>query len=609
MPDYSEDLINSESAVTLHGLFAKRCQRSPERSAYIQYDNQQNQWQHYSWRAVATRVAQLQQTLQQLPLETGDRVAISLKNGCDWIVFEQAALGLGLVVIPLYTDDRPENIAYIIEDAGVKCLLLQDAARWRRIQPTLKEETALQWVYLHHGSAEESEESKERGGTEVRLLPQQPSASDAPLITREIDGHTLATIVYTSGTTGRPKGVMLSHHNILSIAHAALTMVDVYREDRFLSFLPISHTLERTAGYYLPMMSGSTVGFSRSVAQLADDMAALQPTVMVVVPRIFERIYSKLQAQLQQGSLTKRLIFNYAVSVGWQHFEYQQKRRHWHPRLLLQPLLHRLVGEKVLARFGGRLRLAVSGGAPLGQQIARTFIGLGIPLLQGYGLTETSPVVSVNLPDRNDPQSVGVPLRGVEVRIGKRDELLIKGPGVMLGYWNNHAATAKMVDNHGWLHSGDQARIENGHIYITGRIKDILVLSNGEKIPPGDIELAIANDALVEQVLVIGEGQPFLAALVVLNAENWPAFAQRAGLDPMSAENLHHKTIHSQIINHIRQQLHGFPAYAKIRKVALTLEPWTVDNGMLTPTLKVKRQQVLSHFAKEVAAIYDEVSN
>jgi long-chain acyl-CoA synthetase len=400
---------------------------------------------------------------------------------------------------------------------------------------------------------------------------------------------------------------MLSHSNILSIAHAGLTTYDVYPDDTFLSFLPLSHTFERTVGYYVPMMSGATVAYARSITQLADDLQQVCPTVMVAVPRIFERFHARIQQQLEKKSVLARGLFRLTVTTGWWRFESQQGRGNALSGLLatpLWPLLDRLVAQKVRARMGGQLRIAVSGGAALPFAVARTMIGLGLTITQGYGLTETSPVISGNPLEDNDPTSVGVPLRGVELRIGDNDELLVKTPGMMLGYWNNHTATAEMIDADGWLHTGDQARIENNHIYITGRIKDILVLSNGEKIPPGDMEAAISTDPLIEQVMVVGEGKPFLSAVAVLNGEEWIKLANQQVIDPYKHDNLKDPRIQSQVIARIRKCLQAFPSYAKIRRVLLSLEPWTVDNGLLTPTLKVKRNKVLELHAKAIQDLY-----
>ncbi|MEJ2592165.1 MAG: AMP-binding protein, partial [Candidatus Thiodiazotropha sp.] len=392
-----------------------------------------------------------------------------------------------------------------------------------------------------------------------------------------------------------------------SISHASLTVIDCYTEDSFLSFLPLSHTLERTGGYYLPMMAGASVGFARSIPQLAEDLQTLRPTVIIAVPRIFERVYARVQEQLKNKSPYARMLFRLALEVGFKEFEHRMGRRGWFPGLLIHPLLRRLVSGKILDKLGGQLRVAVSGGAAISPEIARVFLGLGLPMLQGYGLTETSPVISVNPLENIKPESVGIPLRGVSVKVGENNELLVKTPGMMLGYWNNHAATAEMIDPDGWLHTGDQASIdEDGHIHITGRIKDILVLSNGEKIPPSDMEMAIALDPLVDQVLVVGEGKSYLGAIVVLNPDLWNGMAMEYDLDPSAEESLRDERIEGEVLKRIRSQLKDFPGYAKIRRVALLLEPWTIDNGMLTPTLKIKRQKVLEHCHDAFASLYDD---
>ena len=354
-------------------------------------------------------------------------------------------------------------------------------------------------------------------------------------------------------------------------------------------------------------MTGSKVSYARSVSQLADDLKSVRPTILIAVPRIFERVYTRLGEQLQKQGGIASALFSLAVDTGWRRFGYQQGRRRWSLRLLLWPVLERLVARKVLDRLGGRLRIAVSGGAALCEDVARVFIGLGLPIVQGYGLTETSPVVTVNPLEANVPASVGLPIRNVQVRIGADRELLVNGPGVMLGYWNDHKATAQAIDPEGWLHTGDQARIDDsGHVFITGRIKDILVLSNGEKIPPGDMEMAIALDPLFEQVMVVGESRPYLSALIVVDGDHWAGFAQEVGLDPFNAESLNDEKLHRAVLRRVRQALKHFPGYAKIRRVHLSLEPWTIENGLITPTLKVKRPMVLIHHAEEVEALYGE---
>ena len=593
------DTIALEQAGTLYGLFQERVRRTPNNPAYRSYDSERSEWYDITWQETATHVARWQHALMQEGLEPGDTVALNLKNSKEWVFFDQAALGLGLIVVPLYPDDRPDNVGYILNDADVKLVFLQTAGQWKKLQPSITEEHALKRVIIL-GDGDDADLS-EPATHAANWLPE----NWGDLQEWDTDPHKLASIIYTSGTTGRPKGVMLSHHNMLSVAAISLSLVnDIGANDTFLSFLPLSHTLERTAGYYLPMMAGARVAYARGIAQLSTDLMNVKPSIMIAVPRIFERIYVRLQDQMTAGSSFKKTLFHSAMKTGWTQFQFDQKQAGWRPGLLLNPILKKLVSKKVQDKLGGNLRIIISGGAALPVPVAKMFIGLGLCLLQGYGLTETSPMVSVNTPENNDPTSVGPALPGVGVMIGDNDELLVRGPGNMLGYWNNHKATAQVIDSHGWLHTGDQAKIEDGRIHITGRIKDIIVLSNGEKVPPGDIENAILLDSLFEQALVIGEGENFLAALLVLNQEKWVSFAKKHGCDPFDADSLNNKEVHNNITKMLRDLLFEFPAYARIRKVALTLDAWEVDAGLMTPTMKIKRPQVIAHHKADIEKIY-----
>ena len=609
MTHWTQDLISLEEARTLDSLFLARVRRSPQRLAYQAYDRHGEAWRSLTWGEIGAQVARWRTALAAEPgLEPGDRVAVLLRNCPEWIFYEQAALSLGLVVVPLYTDDRPDNLAFILEDAGAKVLLVQDAGRWQRLAPALGSGSLLRLVLILEARSPLQDPAipvEAWLAAAVAYAPATPPAVGAALWAGPGPANPadLATIVYTSGTTGRPKGVMLSHRNVLSDVAAALQVVDCYREDVFLSFLPFSHTLERTAGYYLPMMAGAAVAFARSISQLGEDLQVVRPTVLIAVPRVFERIYGRLQDQVNGRPTLVRLLFRLAIAAGWRQFEHQQGRGGWHPLLLVAPGLRSLVAGPVRARLGGRLRIAVSGGAPLSGEVARLFLGLGLPLLQGYGLTETSPVVSVNSLAANDPASVGQALPGVEVSLGERDELLVRGPIVMQGYWRDPQATRAILDDQGWLHTGDQARLDGRRVTITGRIKDILVLSNGEKVAPVDLEQALCLDPLFEQALVVGEGWPALGALLVLNAERWPAVAQGYGLEPADPASLRDPRLLRDLLKQVRGVLATFPGHAKIRRLALTLEPWTVENGLLTPTLKVKRAEVLRSLAGLVAQL------
>ncbi len=309
---------------------------------------------------------------------------------------------------------------------------------------------------------------------------------------------------------------------------------------------------------------------------------------------------------LEEKSPLARALFSLAVNTGWQRFEHQQGRAAWSARQLLWPLLYRLVGSKVMAKLGGRMRLAVVGGAPLPLGVARLFIGLGLPMVQGYGLTETSPVISVNPLENNDPVSVGCLLEDVEARIGDNDELLVRGPGVMLGYWANDRASREIIDEQGWLHTGDKARLENGQLQITGRLKEIIVLANGEKVPPADMEMTICMDPLIDQAMVIGDSRPYLAALMVLNPEQMELVCRQLGVEPCDAKACSSARVTQFVLERVAKQISSFPGYAKIRKIHCTLTPWTIEDGLITPTLKVKRDKVYERFESAIEALYSE---
>ncbi len=598
MPDNQDHIITPEQAATLHGLFVERVKRTPDAIAYRYFDTNDNAWLSMTWAQARDQTARWQAALVSEGLAVGDRVGIMLRNCPQWVLFDQAALSLGLVVVPLYTEDRQDSVAYIINDAGVKVLLFENSEQWQALRSVCAQLPCMQRMI-----------SLDRivGHDEARLLcAEEWLPAHAVLVEeRGRERDALATIMYTSGTTGRPKGVMLSHRNILFDAHAALLTCPVAGMDTMLSFLPLSHTFERTVGYYICVMAGVTVAYARSVQLLSEDLQTIRPTILVSVPRIFERVYGAIRAKLEDASPLRRKLFTLAVNVGWRLFEYEQGRAGWHLSLLLWPLLKHLVASKVMARLGGRLRLTLCGGAALQPEISRIFIALGLPILQGYGLTETSPIVCANRLNNNFPSSVGLPLPGVEVRIDEQGALLVKGQNVMLGYWNNAEATRAMIDADGWLNSGDIASIsESGHITITGRLKEIIVMSNGEKISPADMEQAILRDRLFDLVMVYGEGRPYLTALAVVNAAGWTQLAQEFGVRVDMPESLHDPRLEQQVLQRIADQIKEFPGYAKVHRVLLLTEPWSVGNGLLTPTLKVKRGSVVKHFAKEIEQLY-----
>ena len=543
---------------------------TPDRVLYRQSAG--DLWHDYTARDIALLAARWQQGFRREGFAAGDRVALCLRNGVNWVAIDQAALGMRLVVVPLYVDDNADNIAWCVQNAGARLLVVENGRMLTALQQC---ETALPPTLLTVVARNEAGESNGGGAADIAgFLP----TGEFDFGVAQCEAQTLATICYTSGTSGRPKGVMLSHGNILANVRACQKLDLARAGDSFLSFLPLSHMFERTPGYYLPLAVGATVTYARSVLQLAEDLASQQPTVVFAVPRVFEKFHIRIHEALAASKI-KRALFERVVTAGWRaHRGVAGPLDH-----LVIALLRRRIAGPISARLGGRLRLAVIGGAPLEAHIARTFIGLGLCVLHGYGMTECSPVISVNLPDNNDPSSVGPPLPGTEVRLGEGGELLARSASVMLGYWNNAEASGRSVDAQGWLHTGDLAELKDGRIYIRGRLKDVLVLSNGEKLPPQDVELAILSDEVFEQGMLVGEGKPFLTLVTVSKQSDEKTLLRRAN-----------------------ERLKSFPRYIRVRRIIISTEPWSVDNGLLTPTMKVKRKQVMAHFAAQIDRVYAE---
>ncbi len=594
----NNDVISPEQAGSLHGLFLERVRRTPDKEAYRYFDVPRNEWVSLSWRQMHDEVARWQTALAKEGLAKGDRVAIMLRNCPHWVIFDQAAMSLGLIVVPLYTVDRADNIAYIVNDSEVKAMVFETEVQWQELSSVIDDMGCVQrFISLDDFGSDEP-----RLVSASRYLPEK--AQMQPPVPCEIGE--LASIIYTSGTTGKPKGVMLSHNNMLTNAYDAMETFSVFSDDLMLSFLPLSHTFERTCGYYMQVMTGATVAYARSIPLLSEDLQIIRPTILISVPRIYERINAAIKAKLDEGSSFKRALFHLAVETGWARFLRDQGRGGWKASFLLWPILNALVAKKILARFGGRLRTAVSGGAALPAEISHLIVGLGVPVVQGYGLTETSPIATGNKLENNFPDSIGLPIRNVQVKLGPQNALMVKGPNVMMGYWKNPEATAAMIDADGWLNTGDVARIsETGHIYITGRLKEIIVLSNGEKIPPADMEAAILNDPLIDQVMIYGEGKPYLVALAVLNPELWPHIAAKLGVPPDEPKSLSDSNVEAKVLRRIARNISEFPGYAKVHRVLLLTTPWNIDNGLLTPKLSLKRNKVVEMFGKQIEELYE----
>ena len=605
MPEQSsaKPSFGLENFTTLPQLLVNSVERYGEREALRQFDKETKSWHSLSYAQLMVRVMEWRRAYAAMNLERGTRIGILMPNSIDHACADQAALANGLVPVPLHAIDTPGASAFILSDSRAKVLVTNKPTRWKQIKAAGGDLQDLTAVIITENEVDD-ETGMVRGlsewlaaGTHVVELPEGPKEDD------------LAGIVYTSGTTGRPKGVMLTHGNIVSNVKATLECVFPQVGDIFLSFLPLSHTFERTAGYFLALATGCTIAYNRSVLLLADDLKTIRPTVIISVPRVYERIFARVHDKLKKSRPAARYLFDWAVEIGWRdfcrrnHLPVEHTGRAWLDGLM-RPLV-RKVSSTLLDQFGGRLRIAISGGAALSSKVARTFCGLGLPIIQGYGMTEASPIIAGNNRTLNQPNTVGKPFNNVEVRLGEGDEIQIKGPSITRGYWNRPGATADAFTEDGWFRTGDVGGFnELGLLSIKGRIKEIIVTSTGEKVPPADLEAAIETDPLFSQCYVIGENRPYLSLITVVNPDEWASFAKSCGVDPADPASLDNPSVKTAALKRAKTAAGEFPHYALPRAVVLTQEPWTIENGLITPTLKLKRGPLSKKFANVIAQLY-----
>ena len=605
----SQSVSQPRQQRSLAHMFQARMVATPDLPAYREFVDKDQPWRSLSWGEAGAAVMRFRAAMQQSGLQHGDHIGIWLPNSVNAMCTDQAALQMGVVSVPVHTTDNPASIAYIFDNAEISLLVLASLGQWERLRATGYAMSHLKTVVVA-----DLAQPVQADASQPRVLAladwlkegQAMAGKPAPALPEPED---VAAIVYTSGTTGRPKGVMLTHANVMADVSAFAQRVQPREDDRFLSFLPLSHTFERTVGYYLAIASGACTSYARSAALLMQDMLTEKPTILVCVPRIYERVHARMLEKILAGPQPEREAYYAAIAWGWANFCARQDITdlHKHDASLIgtpAPAAHAQLSQQIADIFGGCVRMAITGGAAIPQSTAKDFLALDVPLLQGYGMTETTPVISVVTLDSNDPATVGAPLQDVEIRIGEQHELQVRGPIVMKGYWKRPEETAAAFTADGWLRTGDQAEIVKGRIRLMGRIKEIIVTSTGEKISPADLELALLADPLIEQIMVLGDHRPYISAIAVLNAETWALFAKEQGWDAHNPETLRQPVVVQTLLKRLQALSADFPSYAQPRALLLTLEPWSVENQLLTPTLKVKRQPIVERYVSEIESIY-----
>ena len=564
-------------------------------------------WQDLSYRDVASQVEALAAGLRDLGVTAGSRVAILSENRPEWAFVDYACLALRATDVPIYPTLPSNQIGYILRDSGAIAIVVSTAAQLEKVQAVRKsgDVPALQHIIAMGGSGAGVmglDALLERGRT---LAGQHPRWRADALAATPDD---LATLIYTSGTTGDPKGVMLTHGNVCSNVVAAAPSLNVTDTDECLSFLPLSHIFERMAGHYLMWHGGVVINYAESVESVPADMIDRRPTVVLSVPRLYEKIYARV-LEGSAGSAVKQRIFSWARATGEAWADLVLAGRPVPGGLALRKqMADRLVFSKLQARTGGRLRMFVSGGAPLSAEIAKFFFAAGLPIYEGYGLTETSPVITVNTPTHVRLGSVGRPVPGVEVRIAGDGEILTRGPHVMKGYYNKPQATAEVLDPDGWFHTGDIGKLDpDGFLTITDRKKDLIVTAGGKNIAPQPIENRVKLNKFVVNAVMIGDKRSFPVMLVVPNLDALRAWSTQEGRSFATDEALvASPEAGDKIEREIRKDLRDLAQFEMPKKVVLIARDFSIESGELTPTLKVKRRIVEKNYKSKIDAVYAE---
>jgi len=575
-------------------------------------------WEHLSGATVAARVRAVALGLASLGVGAGDRVALLSENRPEWSIADLAILSLGAVNVPIYTTQAVEQVRYILSDSRARVLFVSGKKVYRHARAGVEGYGRVEKLIFFDAedAAGQSDaltlEALERAGAERdRVDP-----SEFERLLGAIQPDDLATIIYTSGTTGEPKGVMLTHAAFVSNVLAITSALPIRSDDISLSVLPLSHIFERTV-FYVFCWNGVSVYYAPSVDQLADYLREVRPTIMTAVPRLFEKVYHRIVKKGMSAEGWRRKLFTWSLAVGKSYAEFVDKREVVPPLLELQQgIANRLVFSKWREGVGGRLRFFVSGGAPLSPALSYAFLAAGIPILQGYGMTETC-VTSANRPEDNKVGSIGLPFPGIEMRLDESGEILVRGPNVMRGYYEHPRETAEVLDAEGWFKTGDVGyRDEHGHFFITDRKKELFKLSNGKYIAPQQLESLIKQSALVNQVVVVGAGRKTPAALVVPDWEALRGALADAGNSKGRAEQKKFGKSEQIALSRdpaavklVQREVAALTAplhdYERVRRVALLPEEFSIDGGEMTPTLKVKRRVIDEKFGALIDEIYD----
>lgn len=587
---------------TIAEMFIQCVEQFADNPAF--FDKIDGEWQKKTYREAGDIVENLASGLASLGVQKGDKIAIISTNSSRWAFADYAITGLGAVTVTVYPTLTTPHMKYIFDDSETHYAFVGNKEQLDKTKSLIQECEHMKGYVLMDDSDDDTDKVFGFSSLIERGKAYKESSDfDFKAIASTINPDDLLTLIYTSGTTGNPKGAMLSHNNLIANIKSGKKSIHIDESDVFLSFLPLSHVFERMVGHFSGLSSGGRVYYAESIDTVADNMGEIKPTIMASVPRLYEKMYAKIIDKVSNDPPLRQKIFWWAISVGKEAMPNICKNSRPSGWLGFKfGLAEKLVFSKIKERVGGRLRFFVSGGAPLSQEIAEFFAAANIIILEGYGLTETSPVITNNRLEDVKFGTVGKPIDGVEVKIAEDGEIICRGENVMLGYYNNEAATRDVIDENGWFHTGDIGEFdEDGFLRITDRKKNIIVTSGGKNIAPAPMEIALIASKYIEQVVVLGDRRNFVSALIVVAQETLSEWANEQGID---GEIIQDERTDKLFENEVSKAMAGFAHYETVKKFKLVADEWSVESGELTPTLKVKRKVVEKKYADLIDSIY-----
>lgn len=589
-------------------MFVNRAEKYGDKTCMLV--KKDGDWTPLSWNYVRDTVRNLSLGLISLGLKPGEKVSLLSENRPRWAFIDLATLAAGGVVVTIYATNTPEQVKYIIDNSDSKFVVVSNNNQLQKVLEVADQLPRLEKIIIFDPIKGITDKDQRvisfLETTNLGRDYKNQGEFDERLTSTSLDQ--VATLIYTSGTTGDPKGVQLTHNNIFSNVESISKVVDLGPKDTCLSFLPLSHSLERTAGYYVPIYNGMTIAYAESIDTLVQNIGEVQPTIMISVPRIYEKMHARVLDSAKSGGPLKMKAFNWAVEIGSQMSKLIVKKKKAPTLLKLQYNVARfLVFKKLNDRLGNKLRFFVSGGAPLARELAEFFHAAGILILEGYGLTETSPVITCATPNNYKFGTVGRALPGIEIKIADDGEILCKGPNVMLSYYKKEADTKEVITD-GWFHTGDIGEIDQeGYLSITDRKKDIIVTAGGKNIAPQNIENLLKMEKYIEQVNVVGDKRKYLVAVVAPNFDELKIFAKENGIKYENWVDLVEKEkVYTLIEDAVKRVNSRLAKYETIKKIIVSDIEFSEENGMLTPTMKVKRKIVNRYFANKIDQLYRE---